>query len=91
MNKYINAKQIIEEAKSIHKSNDGIKALVKRNYCIMDELYSFLPYKDEGGCLDYKKCDCEDYMLACFATREPEDLANWVIESYNIAMNKNKK
>jgi hypothetical protein len=82
----MNAMEIIEEAKSICKPNDGIKALVKKDYCIMDEEYCHYPYKDEDRCPDYRRCECNSFMLACLATRTPDQLAPWAIETYSTAM-----
>lgn len=84
----MNAEEIIKEAKSICNANAGIKALVKKDYCIMDELYTQFPYKAKDRCPDYEKCDCRSFMLACVATRTPDQLADWAIDAYSSAMNK---
>lgn len=82
------AEELITEANKINKSNAGIRALIRKDCCIMDEECSRFPYKVEGGCPDYKKCDCGSFMLACLATRNPDQLAPWVPEVYNTALNK---
>ncbi|WP_394917023.1 hypothetical protein [uncultured Robinsoniella sp.] len=36
--------------------------------------------------MDCRSCADPQYMLACMATREPEQLGAWVVERYNEAM-----
>ena len=75
--------QVIQFAKSLIKPDAFVAALTKKDWCIMDELYCHFPYKEHGGCPDYERCDCCDYMLACLSTRDPEQIADWVVTAYN--------
>lgn len=68
------------------KPDKGVIALAYADNCIMDESCTCYPYKGEGGCLDCRSCADPQYMLACMATREPEQLGAWVVERYNEAM-----
>lgn len=82
----LNAAEIIEEVKTLHSPNPGILALVKYDCCIMDETCEPYPYKEDGQCPDWNRCDDATYMLACISTRNPEQLSQWVIDIYNSAM-----
>jgi len=82
----LNAKEIIVQAKTLTAPNKGIVALVDKDCCIMDELCCHFPYKREGGCLDYNRCSDDEYMLACLATRDATQLADWVIGVYSEAL-----
>lgn len=84
----MNANEIILEAKSLSVPDAGIEALVKCDCCIMDEACEPHPYKEEGCCPDWKRCDDSEYMLACLASRNPEQIAAWVVDVYNSAMGK---
>lgn len=82
----MNANEIIFEAKSLCVPNAGIKALANYDCCIMDETCEPYPYKDEGRCPDWKRCDDPEYMLACLASRNSEQISEWVVDVYNAAM-----
>lgn len=82
----MNANDIILQAKSLYTPNAGIKALVKYDCCIMDETCEPYPYKEEGCCPDWRRCDDSEYMLACLASRNPEQISEWVVDVYNLAM-----
>jgi len=82
----LNAREIIEQAKTLNAPNKGIVALVNKDCCIMDELCCRYPYKSEGGCLDYNRCSDDEYMLACLTTRDASQLAQWVMEAYSEAL-----
>lgn len=82
----MNKQQVIEQAKKTSIPNNGIKALVKKDICIMDEEWTSIHYKTEGKCLDYKKCCHPDFMLACLASREACQLGEWVPKAYSEAM-----
>lgn len=82
----MNANDIILEAKSMFTPNAGIEALIKCDCCIMDETCEPYPYKEEGCCPDWNRCDDSEYMLACLASRNPEQVSEWVVDVYNAAM-----
>lgn len=82
----MNATEIIKHVNNIYKADAGIDALTKTDCCIMDEIHTRYPYKDICGCPDFNKCDDPQYMLACLATRRPEQLSQWVIDTYNTEM-----
>ena len=78
----MNAEVLIKTARNLCGADAGVEALADRDRCIMDECYDRPQYKCEGGCLDYLKCSDPDYILACLATRQPEQLASWVVDTY---------
>lgn len=80
------AKEIIENASKSCVPDKGIMALADADYCIMDDACTCYPYKEDGRCLNYSSCDDPQYMLACLATREPDQLGAWAVERYNKAM-----
>lgn len=82
----MNANDIILEAKSMFTPNAGIEALIKCDCCIMDETCEPYPYKAEGCCPDWNRCDDSEYMLACLASRNPEQISEWVVDVYIAAM-----
>lgn len=82
----MNANEIILETKSLCVPNAGIEALVGFDWCIMDESCEPYPFKEEGRCLDWKRCDDPEYMLACLASRNPDEISEWVVDTYNAAM-----
>lgn len=82
----MNANNIINETMSMYIPNAGIKALVKYDCCIMDETCEPYPYKEEGQCPDWRRCDDTKCMLACLASRNPEQIAEWVVDVYNSTM-----
>lgn len=86
----MNVNDIILEAKSLLTPNAGIEALVKCDCCIMDETCEPHPYKEEGCCPDWKRCDDPEYMLACLASRNPEQISEWVVDVYNAAIKTDK-
>jgi len=80
------AEELIKEAESLTEANAGIMAIVRHDCCIMDKECCCYPYKDEGQCPDYRRCDHGNFMLACIATRSPEQISSWVLETYSLAM-----
>lgn len=82
----MNANDIILEAKSLYDLNAGIKALAEMDCCIMDETCEPYPYKEEGRCPDWRRCNDPEYMLSCLASRDPEQISEWVVDVYNSVM-----
>ena len=81
-----NAEELLKEVQKISKSNAGVQALADSDCCIMDKTYEPYPYKEDGRCPDFNRCDDSEYMLACLQSRNPLQLADWVIEKYYSAM-----
>ena len=84
----LNAEQLIEEANALTSPNAGIQALADMDYCIMDEIGTSCPYKEENRCPDFRRCSESGFMLACVQSRTPDQIANWVIEAYQATMEK---
>lgn len=82
----MNASDTILEAKSLYTPNAGIKTLVKYDCCIRDETCEPYPNKEEGRRPDWRRCDDPEYMLACLASRNPLQIAEWVVDAYNAVM-----
>ena len=80
------ARAIIARAKSSGSLDKGVTAIANCDRCIMDDENTLYPYKCEGGCPDYERCFDDQYMLACLATRDADQIADWVIRVYNEAI-----
>lgn len=78
--------ELFEAIKKTYRPNKGIIAIAQKDCCIMDELCTCYPYKEKGRCPDYNRCDDEEYLLACLATRSPEEISPWVVTTYSEAM-----
>ena len=79
----LDARAIIARAKSSGLPDKGVTAITYRDRCIMDDENTLYPYKCEGGCPDYGRCSDDQYMLACLATRDADQVAEWVVGVYN--------
>lgn len=79
------AEEIIQQVNSINHPNTGVRALVDKDSCIMDEENS-RNFKHDGKCPEYYMCNRATYMLKCLQTRKPEQLGRWVIDTYSKAM-----
>lgn len=82
----LNAEQVIKEVNALHVPNAGIIDLVRYDCCIMDERCEMYPYREDGRCPDYNRCDDASYMLACLSSRNSHQVAQWVVDVYNSAM-----